>query len=126
MVWINGREIKALLGTRCTKTLVQPQCITKEDYLGWDIPYQTSSSKRIYYPAASVELKFEGRVTKIPVGVSEHTGQDMLMDRDKLHFRSFLKEKLEEEIEKEGEEPTPPVSTEIEAGMVVTHARQCQ
>ena len=34
----NGWEIKALLGTGHTKTLVHPRCISKGDYLGWDIP----------------------------------------------------------------------------------------
>ena len=71
-------EIKALLDAGCTKTLTHPQYIDKEDYLGWDIP----STKQIYFPAASVELEVEGRVMKISVGVSEHTGQDMLMGRD--------------------------------------------
>ena len=42
------------------------------------------------------------------------------------HFRNFLKKELEEETPEEGEEPTPPASAEIEAGIVVTHARQCQ
>ena len=125
-VWINGQEIKALLDTGCTKTLVRPRCVTKEDYLGWDIPYHTASSKWIYFPAASVELEIEGRVTKIPVGVPEHIGQDILMGRDIPHFRNFLKIELEEETREEGEEPTPPASAEIEAGMVVTRARQRQ
>ena len=40
---------KTLLDTGCTKTLVHPWCTTKEDYLGWDIPYQTASSKQIYF-----------------------------------------------------------------------------
>ena len=94
--------------------------------MGWDIPYQTASSKWIYFPAASVELEIEGRVTKIPVGVSEHIGQDMLMGRDIPHFRNILKKELEEETWEEGEEPTPPASAETDAGMVVTHSRQCQ
>ena len=89
MVWINDQEIKAVLETGCTKTFVHPWCITKEDYLGWDIPYQTTSSKWIYFPAASVELEIEGKITKIPMGVSEHTCQDMSMGRDISHFRNF-------------------------------------
>ena len=97
MVQINGQEIKALLDTGCTKTLIHPWCITKEDYLGWNIPYQTPSSKRIYFPAASVELEIEGSGTKIPVGVLKHTSQDMLMGRRVHHFKNFLKKDLEEE-----------------------------
>ena len=117
---------KSSLDTECTKTLVCPQCVTKEDYLGWDIPYHTASSKLIYFPAASVELEIKGRVTNIPVGVSEHTGQDMLMGRDIPHFRNFLNKELKEETREEGEEPTTPASAETEVGMVVTQARQRQ
>ena len=59
------------------------------------------------------------------MGVSEHTGQDMLMGRDILHFRNFLKKELKEET-REGEEPTLPASAETEVRMVVTCARQRQ
>ena len=60
------------------------------------------------------------------MGVSEHTGQDMLMRIYIPHFQNFLKKELEKEIQEEGKEPTPPAFTETEAGMVVTHARQHQ
>ena len=63
-----------------------------------------------------MELEIEGRVTKIPMGVSEHTGQDMLMGRDIS----------QEETREEEEEPTAPASAETEAGMVVTCAKQHQ
>ena len=82
-VQISRWEIKSLLDIGCTKTFVHPRCINKEDYLGWDIPYQTISTKWIYFPTTNVELEVKGRVMKIPMGVSEHTGQDMLMGR---HF----------------------------------------
>ena len=90
-VRLNGHEVEALLDTGCTKTLVHPRCVKEEDYLGWDIPYHTASNQEIYFPAASVQLEVEGWTTKIPVGVSRHIGQEMLMGRDIPHFRQFVK-----------------------------------
>ena len=121
-VRLNGHEVEALLDTGCTKTLVHPRCVKEEDYLGWDIPYHTASNQEIYFPAASVQLEVEGRTTKIPVGVSRHIGQEMLMGRDILHFRQFVKRELEKQLKKK--ETTSPTTIEAETGMVVTRAEQ--
>ena len=121
-VRLNGHEVEALLDTGCTKTLVHPRCVKEEDYLGWDIPYHTASNQEIYFPAASVQLEVEGRTTKIPVGVSRHIGQEMLMGRDIPHFRQFVKRELEKQLKKK--ETTSPTTIEAETGMVVTRAEQ--
>ena len=115
--------MEALLDTGCTK-LVHPRCVGEDDYLGWNIPYHTTSNRKTYFPAASVQLEVEGRTTKIPVGVSEHIGQDMLMGRDIPHFRHFVRKELEKELKKE--EPTPPDSITTESGMIVTRAQLLQ
>ena len=39
----------------------------------------------------------------LPVGVSEHIGQDMLMGKDVPHFRQLIKKELERERERERE-----------------------
>ena len=92
-VKINGQSMKVLLDTGCTKSLVHPKCVQKKDYLGYQIPYQTASNKRTYFPAASVTLELEGKKLRIAVGVSEHLAEDMLMGRDIPHFRHYLKRK---------------------------------
>ena len=100
---------------------IHPRCVKEEDYLGWDIPYHTASNQEIYFPAARVQLEVEGRTTKIPVGVSRHIGQKMLMGRDIPHFRQFVQRKLEKKLKKE---TTSPTTMEAETGMVVTRAEQ--
>ena len=77
-VKINGKEVKALLDTGCTKTLVHSRCVAQTDYLGWKIPYHTASDKEIYFPAAQVVLEVVDKTTTIPVGVSENMNEDML------------------------------------------------
>ena len=67
-VKINGQSMKALLDTGCTKSLVHPKCVQKKDYLGYQIPYQTVSNKRTYFPAANVTLESEGKKLRIAVG----------------------------------------------------------
>ena len=104
---INGKEMKALLDTGCTKTLVHLRCIYESDYLGWNISYNTASEKRTHFPAASVTLVFEGQITTMAVGVTEHISEDMLMGRDIPHFRKYLRKVLDVEPEVE-EESTPP------------------
>ena len=96
-VKINGQSLKALLDTGCTMSLVHPKCVQKKDYLGYQIPYQTASNKRTYFPAASVTLELEGKKLRIAVGVSEHLAEDMLMRRDIPHFRQYLKKALDVE-----------------------------
>ena len=86
MVKINGKEMKALLDTGCTKTLVHQRCIYESDYLGWNIPYNTGSEKRTHFPAASVTREVESKITTMAVKVSEHISEDMLMGRDIPHF----------------------------------------
>ena len=120
-VQINGKEMEALLDTGCTKTLVHPRCVGEGDYLGWNIPCHTVSDRKTYFLAASVQLEVEGRTTKIPVGVSEHIGQDMLMGRDIPHFRHFVRKELEKELKKE--EPISPNSVTTGLGMGVTRAQ---
>ena len=43
---INGRQVRVLLDTGCTKSLVHPRCVGKDDYLGWKIPYHTASDRK--------------------------------------------------------------------------------
>ena len=71
-VKLNGKVVKALLDTGCTKTIVHPRCVMEEDYLGWSIPYNTASKRKTHFPAASVTLEIEGKTTTIAVGVSKH------------------------------------------------------
>ena len=125
MVKINGKEMKALLDTGCTKTLVHPRCIYESDYLGWNIPYNTASEKRTHFPVASVTLEVEGRITTMAVGVSEHISEDMLMCRDIPHFGKCLRKVLDVEPVVE-EESTPPTPTLTESGMAVTRAQHKQ
>ena len=96
----------------------------EEDYLGWDIPYHTASNQEIYFPAASVQLEVEGWTMKIPVGVSRHIEQEMLMGRDISHFRQFVQREPEKQLKKK--ETTSPTTMEAETGMVVTQAEQHQ
>ena len=120
---INGKVVKALLDTGCTKMIVHPRCVTEEDYLGWSNPYNTVSERKAHFPAASVTLEIEGKSTTIAVGVSKHITKDMLMGRDILHFRHYLKKVLDVEPGND-ELDTPPTSVTIESGMLVTHAQQ--
>ena len=134
-VKINGKVVKALLDTGCTKTIVHLRCVTEEDYLGWSIPYNIASKRKTHFPAASVTLEVEGKTTTIAVGVSKHITEDMLMGRDIPHFRHYLKKALD--VEPGNDEPgndelgnneldSPPTTVTIESGMVVTRAQQLQ
>ena len=89
-VEINGVVIKALLDTGCMKTLVHPSCVSTDDYLGWSISYNTASKRQVSFPTANVELEVDGGVVVLPVEVSQHTGQDMLMGRDIPHFQQLI------------------------------------
>ena len=62
-VKINGKVVKSHLDTGCTKTIVHPRCVTKEDYLGWSILYNTASEGKTHFTAASVTLEIEGKTT---------------------------------------------------------------
>ena len=59
-VRING-QIRALLDTNFSKTLMYPRCFDKNNYLGWHIAYHTSSNKQMEFPAAMVDLEIEGK-----------------------------------------------------------------
>ena len=124
-VKINGKVVKALLDTGCTKTIVHPRCVMEEEYLGWSIPYDTASERKTHFPAASVTLEIEGKTTTISVGVSKHITEDMLMGRDSPHFRHYLKKALDVEPGND-ELDTPPTTVTIESGMVVTRAQKLQ
>ena len=58
-VRINGEAVKALLDTGCTKTLVHPRCVRKDNYLGWSISYNTASKSQVSFPAANVQLEWK-------------------------------------------------------------------
>ena len=118
-VKINGQSRMALLDTGCTKSLVHPKCVQKKDYLGYQIPYQTVSNKRTYFPAASVTLELEGKMLRIAVGVSEHQAEDILKGRDIPHFRHHLKKALDMEPGCD-ETNTPPTTTTTERSMALT------
>ena len=122
-VKINGQSMKPLLDTGCTKSLVHLKCVQKKDYLGYQIPYQTASNKRTYFPAASVTIELEGKKLRIAVGASEHLAEDMLMGRDIPHFRQYLKKALDM---KSGcdEMNTPPTTTTTETSLAITRAQQ--
>ena len=124
-VKINGKVVKALLDTSCTKMIVHLRCVTEEDYLGWSIPYITASKRKTHFPAASVNLEVEGKTTTFAVSVSKHITKDMLMGRDIPHFRHYLKKALDVELGND-ELDTPPTTITIESGMVVTRAQQLQ
>ena len=83
-VKINGKVVKALMDTGCTKTIVHPRCVTEENYLGWSIPYNIASERKTHFPAATVTLEIEGKTTTIAVGVSKHITDDMLMEGTSL------------------------------------------
>ena len=120
-VWINGEVVNALLDTSYTKTLVHPQCIRKDNYLGWNISYNMASKSQVSFPAVNVKLEVDGGVVVLPVRVLEHIGQDMLMGRDVPHFQQLIKKELKREPKKK--EPTPPGSVATEMSMVVTRAQ---
>ena len=120
-VKINGKVVKALLDTGCTKTIVHPRCVMEKHYLGWSIPYNTASERKTHFPASSVTLEIEGKTTTIAVGVSKHITEDMLMGRDIPHFRHYLKKAMDVEPGND-ELNTPPTTVTIESGMVVTSA----
>ena len=123
-VKISGQSMKALLDTGCTKYLVHPKCVQKKDYLGYhQIPYQTVSNKRTYFPAASVTLDLEGKKLRIAVGVSDYLAEDMLMEKDIPHFRQYLKKALAMEPGCD-ETNTLPTTTTTETCMAVTRAQQ--
>ena len=124
-VKINGKVVKALLDTGCTKTIIHPRCVTEEDYLGWSIPYNTASKRKTHFPATSVNLEIEGKTTTIIVGASKRITEDMLMGRDIPHFRHYLKKALDVEPGND-ELDTPPTTVTIKSGMVVTHVQQLQ
>ena len=88
---------------------MHPKCVQKKDYLGYQIPYQTASNKRPYFPTASVILELEGKKLRIAVGVCEHLAEDMLMGRDISHFRQYLKKALDVEPGN-NELDTPPTT----------------
>ena len=120
---INRKEMKAILDTGCTKTLVHPRCIYESDYLGSNIPYNTASEKRTQFLAASVTLEVLRKTITMVGGVPEHISEDMLMGRDKPYFRQYLRKVLDMELEVEEESP-PPTPTLTESGMVVTRDQQ--
>ena len=104
-VQINGEAVKTLLDTGCTKTLVHPRCIRKDDYLGWSISYNTASKSQVSFSAANVQLEVDGGEVILPVGVSEHIGQDMLMGKHVPHFRQLIKKELERVSRRERNQP---------------------
>ena len=88
-VKINGKVVKSHLDTGCTKTIIHPRRVRKEDYLGWSILYSTASERKTHFPAASLTLDIEGKTTAIAVDVSKHITEDMLMGRDNPYFRHY-------------------------------------
>ena len=121
-VKIDGKVVKTLLNTGSTKTIVQPRCVTEEDYLGWSIPYNTASKRKTHFKAASLTLEIEGKTTTIAGGVSKHITEDMLMGRTIPHFRHYLKKALDVEQGNDGLD-IPPTTITIESGKVVTRAQ---
>ena len=59
-VKVNNMPILALLDTGCTKSIVHPRCVKKEDHLPWTIPYTTASSQKAHFPAAKITVQLDG------------------------------------------------------------------
>ena len=89
-----------------------------KDYLSWEIPYCTASSRTMHFPAAKVTLTIERKSYDIAVRVSEHLTVDMLMGHDVPHFKKCLSEALKEE------ESIPLTPKVTKSCMVVTHAQK--
>ena len=125
-VCVDGRAVLALLDTGCTRSLIHPRCVDHKNRLGWKIPYRTASSKRVWFPAASILLEIENQSHEMAVGVSSHLtkGVDMLLGQDVPKFHDLLKAALAHEsiAETVHLEITDPEQTESNVVMVTTRA----
>ena len=123
-VEVNGKPVLALIDTGCTKSVVHPRCIRKSDYLLWEVPYTTASSRKTQFPAAKITLTIGGKDYDLAVGVSKHLTMDMLMGQDIPHFRKYLREALEVKNPVQQPPPPPPPAIATESSMVVTRMQQ--
>ena len=102
---INGRKASLWLDTGCTRSLVHPRCISREQSLGWEIPYSTASAREVWFPAARVTLQVGKTKQVLTVGVSPPLTVDMLIGRDVPQLTKWVAEKPPEEIEANLEDP---------------------
>ena len=93
-VQVNQNSVVGWLDTGCTKSMIHPRFINKDDYLGWKIPYTTASAKKVWFPAARITLNIDDHTYQLAVGVSSHLTVDMLLGQDVPKFRKLLKEAL--------------------------------
>ena len=87
----------SLLVTGCNKTVVYPCCIERKDHMGWKITYNTTSSKKVWFPSTKIGLQIDSKMCELAVGVAPHLTVDMLLGEDVLRFQKLLKESLEDE-----------------------------
>ena len=88
-------------------------------------PIQYSIREENTFSSRQRTLEIEGKTTTIAVGISKHITEDMLMGRDILHFRHYLKNTMDVEPGND-ELDTPPTTVTIESDMVVTRTQQLQ
>ena len=117
-VQVNQNSVVGWLDTGCTKSMIHPRFINKDDYLGWKIPYTTASAKKVWFPAARITLNIDNNTYQLAVGVSSHLTVDMLLGQDVPKFRKLLKEALRERSNPRLEEQMRT----SESVMVVTRA----
>ena len=93
---MNQISVVEWLDTGCTKSMIHPRFISKDDYLGWKIPYTMASAKKMWFPAAWITLNIDDHTYQLAVGVSSHLTVDMLLGQVVPKFRKLLKEALRE------------------------------
>ena len=123
-VRINGEAVKTLLDTGCTKTLVHPRCIRKDDYLGWSISYNTASKSQVSFPAANVRALFlERGIISDPASRGFGTYRSGYVDGERCSPLPTADKERTRESELKRKETTTPDSVATEMSMAVIHAQ---
>ena len=103
---INGQKASLLLDTSCTRSPVHPRCISREQRVGWEIPYSTASAREVWSPAARLTLQVRQTKQVLTVGVSPHLTVDMLIGRNMPQLTKLVAENPPEEVEVNPEDPS--------------------